>query len=197
MRDHRSCSHRDPRPALRGRRGVAAAELAICLPVVFLLLSGLWEVGRITQVQQIMWNSAREAARDASLGQNSLQGIAGNLATYLQSADPIAFAKGHPTTLKAPVVTLPANTSGYTCWDTTSNRELFTMTFQDLNDGTITDPTNCKQLDRYQIGVQVPYAGVGWIPVASLTGKTRLLATVTWVSMRDSPFQITQALPAQ
>ena len=54
-----------------------------------------------------------------------------NLLIYLQSAEPTAFGQGHSTTVQSPVYTLPANTTGYTCWDTTANRELFTMTFKD------------------------------------------------------------------
>ena len=95
-----------------------------------LVLTGLWEVGRITQVAEVMWNSAREAARDASLGQDNLQTVTTNLLTYLQSAEPTAFGQGHQTTVIAPVISLPANTTGYTCWDSTANRELFTMTFR-------------------------------------------------------------------
>ena len=58
-----------------------------------LILTGLWEVGRITEVAEVMWNSAREAARDASLGQDNLQTVATNLLTYLQGAEPTAFGK--------------------------------------------------------------------------------------------------------
>ena len=97
----------------------------------------------------------------------------------------------------APVVTLPANTYGYTCWDTTANRELFTMTFTDVTNPNVTDPTGMSQLDIYQIGVQVPYSNVGWMPTATITGRTRLYATVDWASMVDSPFQIAPYLPAQ
>jgi hypothetical protein len=179
------------------RRGVAAVEFAVCLPLLFTVLFGLWEVGRITEVQQVMWNSAREAARDCSLGQDNLSAVATNLLVYLQSAEPTAFGQGHTTTMKAPVVTLPANTYGYTCWDTTANKELFTMTFADLTTTTVTDPTTMLQLDRYQIGVQTPYASVGWLPVPQITGKTRLYVAVEWASMVDSPFQIAPYLPAQ
>jgi Flp pilus assembly protein TadG len=182
---------------LSRRRGVAAVEFAACLPLMFLLLFGLWEVGRITEVTQVMWNSARESARDASLGQDNLLTVANNLLTYLQSAEPTAFAQGHATTMKAPVVTLPANTTGYTCWDTTANRELFTMTFSDATTTSVTDPTAMLQLDRYVIGVQVPYASVGWLPVATITGTSRLYVAVDWASMVDSPFQIAPYLPAQ
>ena len=179
------------------RRGVAAAEFACCLPLIVLLLLGLWEVGRMVEVNQVMWNSAREAARDASLGQDNLQTVASNLLTYLQSAEPTAFAQGHQTSLIAPVVTLPANTTGYTCWDTTANRELFTVTFTDLTHPTDTDPTQMNQLDLYQVGVQAPYSTIGWTGVARITGMSRMNVAVTWASMVDSPFQITPSLPAE
>jgi hypothetical protein len=97
----------------------------------------------------------------------------------------------------APVVTLPANTTGYTCWDNTANRELFTITFTDITNTGVTDPTAMKQLDHYQIGVQVPYASVGWLPVARITGRTRLYVVVDWASLVDSPFQIAPSLPAE
>jgi Flp pilus assembly protein TadG len=180
-----------------GGTGTAAVEFAICLPLLLLLLLGLWEVGRIVEVQGVMSNSAREAARDASLGQDNLQTVASNLTTYLQSAEPTAFGQGHATILKAPVVALPPNTTGYTCWDTTANRELFTVTFTDRTNPSVTDPTGMSQLDRYEIGVQVPYANIGWLPIAWVTGTNRLYTTVDWAAMVDSPFTIPPSLPAQ
>jgi hypothetical protein len=169
-----------------------------------LVLTGLWEVGRITQVAEVMWNSAREAARDASLGQDNLQTVTtnpppgtGGLLGYLQSAEPTAFGQGHTTTVIAPVISLPANTTGYTCWDSTANRELFTITFTDLTQPSVTDPTGMSQLDIFQIGVQVPYSSIRLSPVAQVTNMSRVSVTVTWASMVDSPFQITPYLPAE
>ena len=94
------------------RRAIAALELAVCLPLMFLLLAGLWEVGRIVEVQNVMWNSARESARDCSLGQDNLLTVANNLLTYLQAAEPRAFAQGHSTSMVAPTskgITLASN----------------------------------------------------------------------------------------
>jgi Flp pilus assembly protein TadG len=179
---------------------VAAVEFAFCAPLLVTLLLGLWEVGRVTEVQNVMWNSAREAARDASLGSDNLLTVANNLLTYLQGAEPSAFAQGHSTSMVSPStkgITLPANTYGYTCWDTTANQELFTITFADLTNTSVTDPTGMSQLDRYEIGVQAPYSNIGWLPVAKITGMTRLYVAVDWVSMVDSPFQIAPYLPAQ
>ena len=181
------------------RLGAAAVEFAVCAMPMFLMIIGLWEVGRMVEVQQVIWSSAREAARDSSLGEDSLLTVATNLANYLQNAEPTAFAKGHSTSLRTTTIALPANTYGYSCWDTTAtpNKELFTITFIDITNTAVTDPTGMVQLDRYEITVQVPYATIGWSTVPQITGVARLQATVDWVSMLDSPFQITPTLPAQ
>jgi len=179
------------------RLGTAAMEFAVCSPLMCLILLGLLEVGRITAMENVMWNCAREGARDSSTGVANLQAVANNLLIYLQGAEPAAFPSSHSTTLESPVISLPANTYGYTCWDNTANREMFTMTFTDLTNPGVTDPTLMSQLDRYQIGVQVPYSTIGWLPTAQITGRTRLYATVTWASMVDSPFTVPQYLPAE
>jgi Flp pilus assembly protein TadG len=178
------------------RQGMAAVEFAVVLPLLFTILFGLWEVGRAVEVQNVICNSAREGARDASMGQVNLQGVATNLVLYLQSAEPTAFGAGHKTSLISPVITLPANTYGYTCWDNTANRELFTVTFTDVTIPTVTDPTGMSQLDHYKITVSAPYASIGWLPIARITGITRLSVTVDWASMVDSPFTIAPYLPA-
>jgi hypothetical protein len=179
------------------RRATACVEFAFTMPLLLILMSGLWEIGRITEVSGVMWNSAREAARDASLGQDNLSTVATNLLSYLQSAEPNAFPSGHSTSMISPVITLPANTTGYTCWDNTAGKELFTITFKDFTNTSITDPTLMLQLDRYEIGVQVPYSSISWSPIAQITGVSRIAVAIDWVSMVDSPFSIPTALPAQ
>jgi Flp pilus assembly protein TadG len=182
----------------RRRLGTAAVEFAVCLPLLFTILFGLWEVGRAVEVQNVMCNAAREGARDASMGQVNLSGVAANVLIYLQSADPTAFkSKDNNTSQIAPVITLPANTFGYTVWDNTTNKELFTMTFTDVTSSTVTDPTSMSQLDHYQIGISAPYASIGWLPVAQITGMTRVSVRVDWACMVDSPFTITPSLSAQ
>lgn len=186
------------RPLLANRRrAVAAVEFALCLPFIVLAMLGVWEVGRIAQVSNILWNGAREAARDASLGQDNLQTVASNLTVYLQSALPNAFAPSHSTSLIAPKISLPANTTGYTCWDNTANRELFTITFTDITQASVTDPTGMQKLDHYQIGIQVPYTTVGWTTLPQITNVSRISVVVDWACMLDSPFQVSPDLPAQ
>ena len=57
-------THRRPQ-----RRAVAAVEFAMILPVILTLLLGIWEVGRMIEIQQIMYNAAREGGRQAASGE--------------------------------------------------------------------------------------------------------------------------------
>ena len=61
------------RPSSR-RGGTAAVEFAVCLPWIMFLLFGIWEVGRMVEVSQVMWGACREGARQASTGTEDLHG---------------------------------------------------------------------------------------------------------------------------
>ncbi len=65
------------------REGVAAVEFAVVLPVMALLIVGLWEVGRMVEVQQFLVNACREGARQASTGLKSPAQVQQDVATYL------------------------------------------------------------------------------------------------------------------
>src|SRR5687767_15081283 len=47
----------------RNRRGAAVVEFAMVAPLLFLLIFGLIEFGRVVMVQQVLTNGAREGAR--------------------------------------------------------------------------------------------------------------------------------------
>src|ERR1700722_16556827 len=85
------------------RRGVAAVELAFVLPFILILLLGLWEVGRMVEIQQIIRNAAREGARQAATGNYTNAQIQTIVTQYLTVA-------GLPTTNV--VVTVTDNTTG-------------------------------------------------------------------------------------
>ena len=55
-------------PLPRRRRGIAAVELAFVAPVLVTILAGLWEVGRMVQLQQLISNPARGGSRAAPQG---------------------------------------------------------------------------------------------------------------------------------
>ncbi len=54
-------------PGRRCDEGQATVELALCLPVVALVLAAVVEVGALASDQARLWHSAREAARVAAV----------------------------------------------------------------------------------------------------------------------------------
>jgi Flp pilus assembly protein TadG len=66
------------------RSGVAAVEFAVIMPVMAFLIIGLWEVGRMVEVQQYLINGAREGARQASTGVKTTAEVKQTVVTYLQ-----------------------------------------------------------------------------------------------------------------
>lgn len=55
------------RAAEHGESGQALAEIAIALPLLLLMLIGIWEFARAYQIQQVVVNAAREGARTVVL----------------------------------------------------------------------------------------------------------------------------------
>lgn len=55
------------RAATHGESGQALAEIAIALPLLLLMLIGIWEFARAYQIQQVVVNAAREGARTVVL----------------------------------------------------------------------------------------------------------------------------------
>lgn len=149
------------------RRGLASVEFAFCLPLFFILLLGLWEVGRMVQVMQVLFNAAREGARQASTATEPLVNIKANVKSYIQSAEPSI-----------------TNMTGYE------------LTYTNITHATVTDPVDATQLDRFSISVALPFDNVRWSVVRYLVPSgTMLRANVDWYSMRDLPVDVTTGLP--
>jgi Flp pilus assembly protein TadG len=68
------------------RRGVAAVEAAITLPIIVMLLVGTWEGGRMVEVQQLLNNAVREGARQAASGQLTNAQVQQAVTNYLNNA---------------------------------------------------------------------------------------------------------------
>lgn len=68
------------------RRGVAAVEFAIVASLLVPLLLGIWEVGRLVQVQQQTHNAVREAGRQASTGTRTAAQVEAAALSYLTRA---------------------------------------------------------------------------------------------------------------
>jgi len=151
------------------RPGVATVEFAVVLPLLVILLLGIWEVGRLVQVSQVLQNAAREAARQASTGTVSMPEIKGNVQSYITSAEPrISSFSG------------------------------FDVTFADLTRPVVTDPVNAIQLDHYTITVTLPFDNIRWSATKMFVPSgTKVQATVDWYSMRDLPVTVSPGIPVE
>lgn len=69
------------------RRGAAAVELGFVAPLFFILLVGIWEVGRLVHVQQIVMNAAREGARQAATAKYTKAEVEEAVLDYLANAN--------------------------------------------------------------------------------------------------------------
>jgi Flp pilus assembly protein TadG len=68
------------------RRGAAAVEMAVVLPVFITLILGMIELGRGIMVAQLMVNAAREAARAGVIDGSSNSSVSSVATSFLQNA---------------------------------------------------------------------------------------------------------------
>ena len=68
------------------RKGVALVEFALVLPLLLILLIGIWEVARVIQVQQTVQNAAREGGRQASTGKRTATEVIQAVKNYITRA---------------------------------------------------------------------------------------------------------------
>lgn len=68
------------------RRGAAVVEFAIVASLLFLLILGIIEFGRLLMVQQILTNASREGARRAVLEQATVTDVETLVDNYLASS---------------------------------------------------------------------------------------------------------------
>jgi Flp pilus assembly protein TadG len=73
---------RRPQP----RRGTAIVEVTVVFTLLIPLLIGLWEVGRMIEVQQVLSNAAREGGRQAAAGLINTANIQQYVVNYLNQA---------------------------------------------------------------------------------------------------------------
>lgn len=69
------------------RRGAAAVELAVTLPMLVTMLLGILEMGRVLEIQQILGNAAREGGRQASTGLLTNTQVSQVVTSFLAESD--------------------------------------------------------------------------------------------------------------
>lgn len=157
---------------IRHRRGTAAVEMALLLPVLLTLLAGIWEVARLVQVQEILASAAREAGRQAATGQMTNANVK-KVALHHINNEGIQVTDGSDNPLTGVVVTVTDNTS------------------------TGTDASQANKLDALTISVTVPYTLVQWSNLNKFASSgTTINATVKWYSMNNAAFNVDQTIPA-
>ncbi|MEX0978656.1 MAG: TadE/TadG family type IV pilus assembly protein [Pirellulales bacterium] len=136
---------------------------------------GIWEVGRMIQVQQILANSAREGARLAAGGYVNSTPVTKTMVQqavrdYLQASGlPSAAVSGAQIDLTC-LVSPP--------W---------------------VDPSDALPLDKFQVTVKIPagapFDSLRWSFVTRLTSKTEMEAIVDWVSLNNVEITVDTQLP--
>lgn len=178
-------------PRTRRRGGTAAVEFAVCLPWLMFLLFGIWEVGRMVEVNQVMWGACREGARQCSVGSDNIQTITTNVLVYLMNAEPNAFNIPSGTTITltksgSATVTVVASKGG---------AEVCTMTYQNMVHPLQNDPTTASQNDKFMLQLSLPYHNIAWVNGSFFVGDPTLSATVYWYSLIDTPIVVDPTLP--
>jgi Flp pilus assembly protein TadG len=166
------------KPANRSqkRRGALAVEAAVVLPLLVIMMAGIWEVGRIVQVQQMLVNSAREGARLAAGG-------------YTVNSTPVT-----QTMVRQAVrdylrgVGLPA--AAY------NNAE---VTLTCMAQPAWVDPHEAQPLDKFRLQVSIPagapFESTRWSFIPRLTGVNQMSASVDWVSLNNVEIVVDTNLP--
>lgn len=137
---------RGPRPARR--RGSAIAEFAVVVPLLFMIVIGLIEIGRLVMVAQVATNGSREAARYAAQGPADTATIDSYTRTYLAAA-------GIPNTTAATnnSTTVAVDYWTGTAWASTAN------------------PSGLAAGTQVRVTVGINFDRVTWLPARFFVGN--------------------------
>jgi Flp pilus assembly protein TadG len=151
------------------RRAVAVVEFALLFPIVLLLLAGIWEVGHLVEVTQILSNAAREGARQASCDQKHYADVKTAVTNYLNGA-----GLTNLTGLTVQVQNLTTNDSGPGT-DGTSIADY--------------DPGSASNMDKVQVTVSLPFKNVRWLATSVVTSDTSTLnGQAVFRSLKDQSY---------
>jgi Flp pilus assembly protein TadG len=163
------------------RRGLAAVEMAACLPLIMLLLMGTWEIARLVQVYQVVANAAREGARIAAQGQ-----IINLTGAYTQICK-TGSTPNVTDTVKNYVAKANINTTGLNVQ----------FTFLDSGGNPVGNPSEPWQGvkgQRFAVTVTLPYSSFRLNSI-NYFNVSQVQTTVDWVSLKDDPFTVDTNLP--
>jgi Flp pilus assembly protein TadG len=171
------------KPRFGSRSGVAAVEFAVVLPVLLLLLAGVWVVGRMIQVHQMMDWAAREGARTASQGQII------NLDDDYQQIK-VVDSPGKLSVKSVVEEYLSSNGINTTGLD---------VQYENLTSG-LAEPYEAVKGDQLSLTVLLPHDNVRYpvftqLPGWALPNPNFLTTTLEFYSLQDDPFTVNDTLP--
>lgn len=175
------------------RSGAAAVEFLfvmafILIPVMF----GIWEVGHLVQIQQIVANSAREGARLAAQARTINQ--TGLPTQIVGEITPASNTQNQPNVKAAVVQSLQGAGLTNLSWsDVTVN-----FTFLDTPAGSMagaTEPYQGVKNQRFSVAVSIPFEKVRWTSIGFLN-PTTVSYTAEWQIMVDDPFTVNTTMPS-
>lgn len=147
----------------------------MALPVLIVLMFGIWEVGRLIQVKQILTNAAREGARTASG----------------------AYINGTPVTVN----TVQTAVRNYMTSAGLPTAAVSGATIQLVNQSqnSWTNPSDALPLDSFDVNVTIP-AGPAFesLKLGSfnrVTNVRQIAVSVNWQSASDTLIVVGNTLP--
>jgi Flp pilus assembly protein TadG len=153
-------------------------ELALLAPVLMSLLFGIWEIGRLIQIQQVVDNAAREGGRQAARGDQTNAQVRQAVLNYLRDAgvstDDVTFTYVDNSVSPAVQRTAP----------------------YDVTNPSVTDVSNASESDQIHMAVNVPYANIRWLAANYfLPDGAMMRASVDWYCMKNKPLIVDTQVP--
>lgn len=136
------------------RRGTTAVEMALIMPIFFLLLFAIVEFGHAMMIRSLMISTAKDAARMGAVGEVTTQAVLEYIESRLGKA------------MNNEVVTVWVKNAGIFD-DPTAN-----STAIDIDDLPNIELSTAESRQLFIIRVSVPYEGVALLPPFWTTGLT-------------------------
>lgn len=166
------------------RRGVAAVEMAfVTMLFIVPMLIGVWEIGRLIQVQQIVSNSAREGAR-----------LAGQAYTVSATGTPLQIRVNTGSPCVKDQVYQYLIGAGLTNLTYADVQVEFLFTQPNSVGVTPTEPYLGDKNQPFTVKVTIPWAKVRWVNLGILNPQY-VTFTVSWRMLIDDKFTVNETLP--
>jgi Flp pilus assembly protein TadG len=179
------------------RSAVAAVETYVVITfILFPVMLGVWEVGRLVQVQQIVSNAAREGARVAAQGRTIK---ADGTVTEIVVEVPPPNATSSPNVKAAVMQTLVGAGLKELTWSDVDVQfqwmtPVINMPPPDNRPPGAAAVFEGQKGQRFQVKVTIPFNKVRWITFG-IVNPTVVTYTVQWRMMVDDPFVMNTNVP--